>query len=101
MFVKTGSWLNLYELESQLTLNELFLLYRACANETSMNMKIAAAAQGADVDFDDDWYDPAPVQPKKPASAMEMKSKGISGFGMGATTDEDRRQAFPELYADK
>ena len=84
-----------------MTLNELFLLYRACANETSTALKVAAAAQGGDVDFDDDWYDPAPAEVKKPASAMEMKSKGISGFGMGATTDEDRRQAFPELYADK
>ncbi len=93
--------MNLYELESQLTLNELFLLYRACANETSLSMKIAAASQGADVDFEDDWYDPAPAIPKAPATAMEMKSKGISGFGMGMTTENDRREAFPEMYADK
>lgn len=25
-----------------------------------MNMKLMAASQGADVDFSDDWYDPAP-----------------------------------------
>lgn len=38
------------------------MLYRACANETNTAMKIAAASQGADVDFDDDWYDPAPPE---------------------------------------
>ena len=38
----------------------MFLLYRASANETNMTMKVMAASQGADVDFDDDWYDPAP-----------------------------------------
>ena len=38
----------------------MFLLYRACANDTNMTMKVMAASQGADVDFDDDWYDPAP-----------------------------------------
>jgi len=91
--------LNLYELENSLTLNELFLLYRACTNETSTSMKIAAAAQGADVDFEEDWYDPAPKAQKTGATAMELQSKGITGFGMA--TDEDRRQAFPELYADK
>lgn len=25
-------------------------------------MKIMAASQGADVDFDDDWYDPTPIR---------------------------------------
>lgn len=38
----------------------MFILYRACTNETNTQMKIAAASQGADVDFNDDWYDPAP-----------------------------------------
>ena len=91
--------MNLYELEDSLTLNELFLLYRACSNEISTSMKIAAAAQGADVDFDEDWYDPAPPVKKTGVTAMELNSKGITGFGMG--TDEDRRQAFPEMYADE
>lgn len=40
----------------------MFILYRACANETNMQMKIAAASQGAEVDFDDDWFDPAPPE---------------------------------------
>ena len=40
----------------------MFLLYRACANDTNMTMKVMAASQGADVDFNDDWYDPAPPE---------------------------------------
>lgn len=75
-------------------------MYRACANETSTALKVAAAAQGGEVDFDDDWYDPAPAKIKQPVSVMEMKAKGITGFGMGISTEEDKRQAFPELYAD-
>ena len=47
------------ELEDSLTLDELFLLYRACGNEINLQMKIMAASQGADVDFDDDWYEPS------------------------------------------
>lgn len=44
-----------------MTLDELFLLYRACNNETNTQMKIMAASQGADIDFEDDWYDPEPI----------------------------------------
>lgn len=40
----------------------MFLLYRACGNETNMQMKMMAVSQGADVDFDDDWYDPNPPE---------------------------------------
>jgi hypothetical protein len=61
----------LLELEDSITLDELFLLYRACGNETSIQMKIMAASQGADVDFDDDWYDPTPTQA---ANASEIAS---------------------------
>jgi len=41
----------------------MFLLYRACGNETSQQVKISALAWGADVDFSDDWYDPVEVEP--------------------------------------
>ena len=44
-------------MEENLTLEELFTLYKASINEVQMDMKIAAAVQGADVDFDDDWYE--------------------------------------------
>lgn len=46
------------KLEENITLDELFMLYRACANETNTHMKMLAASQGADVSFDDDWYEP-------------------------------------------
>jgi hypothetical protein len=52
-------------LEEILTLEELFLLYRACNNEFTKSIKISAMAAGAEVSFDeDDWFDPEP--PKKP-----------------------------------
>lgn len=77
VFVKTGAWSSLYDLESSLVLEELFLLYRACANEVSMSMKIAAAAQGADVDLNEDWYEP---EPEQAAGAYEIRSMP---FGLG------------------
>jgi hypothetical protein len=40
-------------------------------------MKIMAASQGADVDFDDDWYDPEPLVA---ASASDITS---IPFGLG------------------
>lgn len=46
-------------------------------NETGTAMKIAAAAQGAEVDFDEDWYDP---EPPKAASAFDIMDMT---FGMG------------------
>lgn len=46
-------------------------------NETSTAMKIAAASQGAEVDFDDDWYDPAPIV------AASSHDIGQMGFGLG------------------
>lgn len=64
IFVKSGAWRSLEELESSVTLEELFLLYRACMAQVTTDIKVAAAAQGADVDFDDDWYEPQEkVQP--------------------------------------
>jgi hypothetical protein len=49
-------------------------------NETSTAMKIAAAAQGAEVDFDDDWYDPEPPRAAQVHDILDMK------FGMGYET---------------
>jgi hypothetical protein len=68
---------NFESLETHLTLNELFLLYRACMNETNTAMKIAAAAQGAEVDFEEDWYDPEPPRIAQAHDILDMK------FGMG------------------
>lgn len=36
------------------------MLYRACGNEYTKTIKASAVAFGGEVDFDDDWYDPAP-----------------------------------------
>ena len=69
--------MNFESLETHLTLNELFLLYRACMNETNTAMKIAAAAQGAEVDFEEDWYDPEPPRVAQAHDILDMK------FGMG------------------
>lgn len=55
----------------------MFLLYRACGNETNTQMKIMAASQGADIDFDDDWYDP---EPEKVIDASTVRS---IPFGLG------------------
>jgi hypothetical protein len=68
---------NFESLETHLTLNELFLLYRACMNETNTAMKIAVAAQGAEVDFEEDWYDPEPPRVAQAHDILDMK------FGMG------------------
>jgi len=81
IFVKTGAWKSLEDLEYNLTLDEMFLLYRACANETNMTMKVMAASQGADVDFDDDWYDSTPIEA---ADAQEIFS---IPFGLGYSSE--------------
>lgn len=61
VFVAAGAWKSLLELEECLTLEELFLLYRAVTNEFTKQVKISAMAAGAEgVDFDEDWYDPEP-----------------------------------------
>jgi glucose-6-phosphate isomerase len=77
LFVRSGSWLSLDQLENNLTLNELFLLYRAAQNIVSVEMKIAAAAQGADVNFEEDWYDPPPKRAIQPLDIAQM------GIGLG------------------
>lgn len=81
IFIKTGAWKSIEELERNLTLDELFLIYRASSNEVSMQMKIAAAAQGADVDFNDDWYDP---EPEKVLDASALTSLP---FGIGYSVE--------------
>lgn len=47
-------------------------------------MKIAAAAQGADVDFDEDWYSPAP---KKIIQGLDIAQMGI-GLGYEQTSEK-------------
>ena len=84
MLVRCGAWKSIIEIESILTLEELFLLYRASVNEVATNMKIAAAAQGADVDMNEDWYEP---EPEEAASAGEIQSLP---FGLGYSVAESK-----------
>jgi hypothetical protein len=37
----------------------MFLLYRASNDAFNMNAKAYAASMGAEVDWDEDWYDPS------------------------------------------
>jgi hypothetical protein len=57
LLVRASSWKSIYDLEDSLTLEEMFLLYRASNNDFNMNAKAYAAAAGADVDWDEDWYE--------------------------------------------
>ena len=63
LLVKTGAWKSLLEIEESLTLDELFLLYRAANFAFAMQVKAQAAGMGADVDWDEDWYDPVEKKP--------------------------------------
>jgi len=80
LLVRSGAWKSLLELEESLTLDELFLLYRAANNDVSMQLKVAAAAQGAEVDWDDDWYDP---EPPKPPEVLEGGDLRFIPIGLG------------------
>ena len=63
LLIKCGAWKSIWELEDSLTIDELFILYRAANAAFGMDMKAMAAAQGAEVEWDDDWYNPAPPKP--------------------------------------
>ena len=64
--MQCSAWKSIEELEDSLTLEEMFLLYNASKHQFSMTLKSQAAAWGAEIDWDEDWYDPAP--PPKPVS---------------------------------
>ena len=80
IFVQTGAWKSILELEESITLEELFVLYRACSNEFTKQIKISSMAWGGEVDFDDDWYDPEPPRAAQVHDILDMK------FGMGYET---------------
>lgn len=46
-------------------------------NENSYNMRILAAAQGAEVDLNEDWYDPEPEE------VINASSISSIPFGLG------------------
>lgn len=67
-------------MEESLTIDELFILYRASNAAFGMEMKATAAAQGAEVDWEDDWYDPEP--PKAP-EVLEGGDLRFMPIGLG------------------
>jgi hypothetical protein len=71
-----------------LQLHELFLLYRACTHELSTQLKIAAASQGADVDFEEDWYDPEASAQKRVMQPHDMVQFAGMGLSLGYETTQ-------------
>ena len=86
IFVQTGAWHSLEQLEESLILHEMFLLYRACTNEFSKNLKALAASQGADVDFDEDWYDTSDNVKNHAVTGTEIRMMP-KGFGLGYSAE--------------
>ena len=80
MLVRCGAWVSIDELEQSLTIDELFMLYRAASADFTLNMKAMAASQGADVDWDEDWYSP---EPPKPPEVLEGGDLRFMPIGLG------------------
>lgn len=83
LLVKCGAWKSIFDIEDSLTIDELFLLYRAANADFSMNLKAMAASQGADVDWEDDWYSRDPNQQPEVLEANDMRFMPI-GLGYEA-----------------
>jgi hypothetical protein len=66
----------------------MFLLYRACTNELSKNIKVAAAAQGADVDFNEDWYDQSSAPQKRAMQPHDIAQLAGMGLSLGYETNK-------------
>lgn len=56
----------------------MFLLYRACTNEYSKEIKALALSQGADVDLEEDWYAPEDKPPPQAMQAFDIMQLGIN-----------------------
>lgn len=85
VFVQTGAWLSIEQLEESLILHELFLLYRACAFHFSRNLKAMALVQGAEgVDLDEDWYGPESfTRNEKTIEMYDMPNLAATGLSLG------------------
>lgn len=59
----------------------MFLLYRACTNEFSKNLKVAAMSQGADVDLEEDWYSPSENRTKAEQQLGAFDIASMIGLG--------------------
>lgn len=73
LFVHCAAWSSIEELEECLTLEEMFLLYNASKHQFTMSLKAQAAAAGAEVDWDEDWYDPEPPRKPQALAGSDMK----------------------------
>lgn len=80
LLTNTGAWKSIEEMEENLILHEMFLLYRASAYHFNQQVKGSAAAFGSEVDWDDDWYDPAPPKQKQ---AVQMFDIAQMSIGLG------------------
>ena len=80
LLVKTGAWKSLLELEESLTLDVLFLLYRASNYEFSMSVKAYAAGMGAEVDWYEDWYEQSEPEAEE---VLESNDLRFIPFGLG------------------
>lgn len=80
LLIKCGAWKSIYDIENSLTIDELFLLYRAANADFGMHVKALASVQGADVDWEEDWYDPIPP---KPPEMIEKEDMRFIPIGLG------------------
>lgn len=58
-------------------------MYRAANDHFTMNLKSQAASMGAEIDWDDDWYDPAPPKEIPILGASDLRFLPI-GLGYEA-----------------
>jgi len=67
-------------MEDSITLEELFLLYRASNNEFTKQIKASAIAFGGEIDLDDDWYEPEKLPPPE---VIDGSNIGFLPIGLG------------------
>jgi hypothetical protein len=73
LLIRCGAWKSIWDLEESLTMEELFLLYKASNYEFNLQVKGMAASQGADVDWDEDWYDDTPPPPPEVVEKQDLR----------------------------
>ena len=84
VFAEIGAWKSLEELEDSLILPELLEFVSACRRSDHRNLKIAAMAQGAETDLDEQDYGFSEGPVKEAASGFEVSHLPI---GVGFTEE--------------
>lgn len=60
------------------------MLYRACANSFSKNVKAMALVQGAEnINLDEDWYDVENISTNRAMAMHDMPGIASSGLSLG------------------